>query len=166
MPAALAVFVALAASAGADPSACGDPAAAATTDQPDVTLVTQSSFDRLWRVEHLCRRWKGPIALGVGVFARGSLEVTVAAGRRVARRPRSRRFRPSLDARRGGLRRRATSPRRASRRGRFPRCQARRRALRARRGARGANARGGLLPRERAPQRGLGRGDDVARPAA
>ncbi len=33
-----------------------------------VTLVTQTSSDRIWMLEDICERWPGPIALAVFVF--------------------------------------------------------------------------------------------------
>jgi len=52
---------------------------------PQITLVTQTSADRLWRVRHLCDRWRGPIALAVGAPDGLGLDRARGEGRRAAR---------------------------------------------------------------------------------
>ena len=51
---------------GGVPPGC-EPDAPSTTANGNVTIVTQSTLDRLWNVGHICERWKGPLSLGMMV---------------------------------------------------------------------------------------------------
>ena len=57
---------ALSAALGGVPPGC-EPDAPSTTANGNVTIVTQSTLDRLWNVGHICERWKGPLSLGMMV---------------------------------------------------------------------------------------------------
>ena len=64
-----------------------EPDAPSTTANGNVTIVTQSTPDRLWNLGHICERWKGPLSLGMMVKREDSGAVTQDAKRNMAACP-------------------------------------------------------------------------------
>ena len=64
-----------------------EPDAPSTTANGNVTIVTQSTPDRLWNLGHICERWKGPLSLGMMVKREDSGAVTQNAKRNMAACP-------------------------------------------------------------------------------
>ncbi|KAH8065418.1 hypothetical protein JL720_12841 [Aureococcus anophagefferens] len=79
---------------GGVPPGC-EPDAPSTTANGNVTIVTQSTLDRLWNVGHICERWKGPLSLGMMVKHEDPSAVKRDAKRIMAACPRPSPGRPS-----------------------------------------------------------------------
>ncbi|KAH8051128.1 hypothetical protein JL721_11224 [Aureococcus anophagefferens] len=71
---------------GGVPPGC-EPDAPSTTANGNVTIVTQSTTDRLWNLGHVCERWKGPLSLGMMVTPEDPGGVTQHAKRIMAACP-------------------------------------------------------------------------------
>ena len=71
---------------GGVPPGC-EPDAPSTTANGNVTIVTQSTTDRLWNLGHVCERWKGPLSLGMMVTPEDPGGVTQDAKRIMAACP-------------------------------------------------------------------------------
>ncbi|KAH8093023.1 hypothetical protein JL720_5197 [Aureococcus anophagefferens] len=71
---------------GGVPPGC-EPDAPSTTANGNVTIVTQSTTDRLWNLGHVCERWKGPLSLGMTVTPEDPGGVTQDAKRIMAACP-------------------------------------------------------------------------------
>ncbi|KAH8061228.1 hypothetical protein JL721_8889 [Aureococcus anophagefferens] len=71
---------------GGVPPGC-EPDAPSTTANGNVTIVTQSTTDRLWNLGHVCERWKGPLSLGMTVTPEDPGGVTQHAKRIMAACP-------------------------------------------------------------------------------
>lgn len=71
---------------GGVPPGC-EPDAPSTTANGNVTIVTQTTTDRLWNLGHVCERWKGPLSLGMMVTPEDPGGVTQHAKRIMAACP-------------------------------------------------------------------------------